>query len=240
MNNTIQIETHMTDIILFDIVGYSLLSDKDQYLTIYFMNQKLKEILQLLCGQSFLKTEEVILGFAPTGDGAYVILNHTVAGYGMFMAIALRTTLLQLQNQTNNLFSGLRVAVHFGTAAPIEDLTNKTNYVGSGLNDCARLLSVGKEIIKAQWHVKDENYIIISTPAYSLFKEKYSGKDNEDFLKIIKFEIGDEIVFKDKHQKEHRAFFIESCRLVAITPPKPKDVEKRMNDLIKRHDENKT
>lgn len=232
MNNQIRIEKHMTDIILFDIVGYSLLSDEDQYITIYLINQKLKEFLQLLCGQSFLKTEEVVLGFAPTGDGAYVILNHAVAGYGLFMAIALRTTLFQLQKQTNNLFSGLRVAVHFGVAAPIEDLTGKTNYVGSGLNDCARLLSTDKAIIAAQRHVKDANYIIISTPAFSLFKEKYSGKAMEDFMNVIKFEIGDEVVFKDKHKKEHRAFFIESSRHVATSPPKPQDMEKRMNDLI--------
>ena len=240
MNNKIQIETYMTDIILFDIVGYSLLSDDEQYITIYLMNKKLNEFLQILCGQSFLKTEEVVLGFAPTGDGAFVILNHNLAGYGLFMAIALRTILLQLQSQTNKLFSGLRVAVHFGAAAPLEDLTGKTNYVGSGLNDCARLLSIEKEIIADQLHVKDDNYIIISTKALSLFKENYSGDANKDFLKVIKFEIGDEVEFKDKQKKEHRAFFIESSRHVTITPPKPKDIEKRMSKLIKGHEENKT
>lgn len=230
----------MTDIILFDIVGYSRLSNENQYITIYLMNQKLKEFLQILCGQSFLRTEEVILGFAPAGDGAYVILNHAVAGYGLFMAIALRTTLLQLKNQTNNLFSGLRVAIHFGAAAPIEDLTGKTNYVGSGLNDCARLLSIDKELIAGQKHVKDDNYIVISSPALSLFQEKYSCKANDNFLEVIKLEIGQEIIFKDKHKKEHRAYFIESSRHVAVTPPKPKDIEQRMNDLIKRHDQDKT
>ncbi len=30
MSNKIRIETHTTDIILFDMVGYSLLSDEDQ------------------------------------------------------------------------------------------------------------------------------------------------------------------------------------------------------------------
>jgi len=228
----------MTDIILFDIVGYSTLSDENQYITIYLMNQKLKDFFRLLYGQSLLNIDEVVLGFAPTGDGAYIILNHSLAGYGLFLAISLRTTLLQLKNQANNLFSGLRTAICFGPAIPIEDLTGNNNFVGNGLNDCARLLSVDKEIIADQQHLNDDNYIIISTPALSLFKEKYSGKANEDFLKVIKFEIGNEVVFKDKHKKEHRAFFIESSRYIAITPPKPKDIEKRMNDLIRRREEN--
>ena len=67
MNNKIQIKTYVTDIILFDVVGYSLLSDKDQYITIYLMNQKINDFLKILCGQSFLKMDEVVLGFAPIG-----------------------------------------------------------------------------------------------------------------------------------------------------------------------------
>lgn len=236
MDNKIRIDFHVTDIILFDIVGYSLLSDEDQYITIYSINQKLKDFLRILYGQSFLKGEEVVLGFAATGDGAYIVLNHTFSGYGMFMAISLRTSLLQLRNQTNNLFSGLRTAIHFGPAIPIEDITGNKNFVGSGLNDCSRLFPCDKNIIANQSHIKDDNYIVISSPALHQFKEKYSGKEVNEFLKIIKFEIGDELIFLDKHNKEHKVYFIESSRHVAITPPKPKDIEKRMNALSKRHE----
>lgn len=221
MNDKIRYENHTTDIILFDIVGYSLLNDDDQFKAIYLINQKLNDFLKILYGQSSLKIEEVILGFAPTGDGAYIVLNHTVAGYGLFLAISLRSILLQLSMQTNKLFSGLRIAINFGSAIPIIDLTGKTNFVGSGLNDCARLLSINNGIIALQQHVKDENYIVISKSALTYFKEKYSGKENDAFLKIIKLEIGNEVLFKDKHKKEHAAFFIESSRHASITPPKP-------------------
>ena len=240
MNNKIQFEKHVTDIILFDLVGYSLLSDEDQYTTIYLINEKLNDFLRLLYGQSFLNTEEVVLGFAPTGDGAYIILNHTIAGYGLFLAISLRTTLLQLKCQANDLFTGVRAAIHFGAAIPIEDLTGNKNFVGTGLNDCARLLSIDKETIAGQQHIKDENYIVISSSALHEFRDKYSGKKMDEFLKVIEFEIGEEIIFKDKHGKEHKTYFVESSRHVAVTPPKPKDIEKRMNDLLKRNEQDKT
>jgi hypothetical protein len=196
MNKKIRIETHITDIILFDIVNYSLLSDEDQWKTIHSMSQKIEEFLPILCGQSFLKIEEVILGFVPTGDGAFLILDHKFAGYGLFTAISLRTSLLQLKSQTNNLFSGLRVAINFGAVLPIEDLTRKTNFVGSGLNDCARLFCVGKEDIEKQKHIKDQNYIIISDSAFQQFKEEYPSGKIDKFLEVIKFEIGDEVVFR--------------------------------------------
>jgi len=240
MNSKIRIETHITDIIIFDIVGYSYLSDEDQYITIYLINQKLKEFLNILYGQSFLEVEEVILGFVPTGDGAYIVLNHKVAGYGLLLAISLRTSLLQLQNQSNKLFSGLRTAIHFGIASPIEDITGNRNFVGGGLNDCARLLSVEKSIIEKQPFLKDDNYLIISSSALHQFEQKYSGKSIDDFLNTIQLKIGDEIKFHDKHKKEHKAHFLESGRYVAITPPKPIDLKQRFTDIAQEYKKEKT
>jgi hypothetical protein len=221
----------MTDIILFDIVGYSLLSDDDQYNTMYLINQELETFSRILYGQSFRRTEEVVLGIAPTGDGAYIILDDSVAGYGLFMAISLRTALLQLKHQAGNLFPGLRTAIHFGAAIPIKDLTGNKNFVGSGLNDCARLLSVDRRMIANQHHITDENYIVVSSSAFHQFEESYSGKEIAEFLKMIKFEIGDEVVIEDKHKKQHEAYFVESSRYAAITPPKPKHIVERINDL---------
>lgn len=231
MNNKKQIEIHITDIILFDIVGYSLLSDEDQYKTISIINTTLKDFLLVLFGQSFLNIEEVVIGVVPTGDGAYIILNHQVAGYGLFLALSLRSKLLLLKKQSNDLFSGLRTATHYGTAIPIEDLNGNKNFVGTGLNDCTRLLSIEPNIIEQQRHIKDENYIIVSSAAYHQFREKYSGKEIEKFLRTIKFEIGNEVTFLDKHKKEHKAYFVDSSRFVAITPTKPKDIEKRLKEL---------
>ncbi len=232
----LKIETHVTDIVLFDIVGYSLLSDEDQFIAISLINQKLKEFLDILHGQSFLKTEEVVLGFAPTGDGAYIVLSHGLAGYGMFLAIYLRASLLQLKNQTKNLFSGLRTAIHFGNASPIKDITGNINFVGSGLNDCARLLCINKDLIKKQDFLEDDNFIIISSPALHQFKEKYYGNAIDNCLNTIRFRLGNEVTFFDKHKIQHKAHFIESSRHVAITPPKPADVKKRMDEIVKNYE----
>lgn len=233
MDTKIKIETHVTDIILFDINGYSCLSDEDQYLTIYLINRKLKEFLDILHGQSFLKTEEAILGFAPTGDGAYIILNHNIAGYGLFLGISLRTSLLQLQNQTNNLFSGLKTAIHFGTACPIQDITGNQNFVGNGLNNCFRLLDLAKsEESKAKEFVGDDNLIIASKEAKEQFYNLYPKDKIQGFLDRIEFRFSDDISKQDKHYEEnkktHIGSFLECSRLVQIVPPKPPDINERL------------
>lgn len=235
MNGKVTIKTYMTDIILFDVVGYSLLSDEEQFKTILAINQQLEWFLKVLGDQSFIKKEEMVLGFAPTGDGDYVILNPRIAGYGIFLAISLRTALLQLKNQTNNLFPGLRIAVDFGTAISIKDIAGNQNFVGSGLNDCARLFSAKPDIVKAQKHLQDENYIIVSSAAFRLFKEVYSGEEVTKILNtVIQFKIGEEVIIPDKHGKEHKAHYVESHRKIAITPPKPEDMDKRLNDFIQK------
>ncbi len=235
MTSNIPIEIHVTDIILFDIVGYSCLSDEDQYLSIYFISKKLNEFLGILFGQSFTKTEEAVLGFIPTGDGAYIILNHKLAGYGLFMAISLRSSLLQLKNQTNALFSGLRTAVHNGTVIPIQDITNNQNFVGSGLNDCSRLYCIDKEIIGKQNHLIDDNYIVVSSNALSNFHKTYPSEVTKEFLGTIKFEVGEEIIFQDKHKKEHKAHFVECNRHVAVTPPKPVDGTENIDTIYAKY-----
>lgn len=231
----VRIEKHITDIVLFDVIGYSKLSDEDQFRTIYRINMKLQEYLRILFGQSFVEVEEVILGFVPTGDGLYVILNHHVAGYGIFLAISLRTILLKLRQDTNSLFSGLRIAVHFGAVIPIKDLTGKTNFVGSGLNDCSRLVSVKKDIVSDQNFLEDENFIIVSSEALCYFKNRYQGPDIEKFLDVLQFKTGIEVSVTDKHGKIHKAHFIESNRRVAVTPPKPLDLEKRLEKIREKH-----
>jgi hypothetical protein len=38
-------------------------------------------------------------------------------------------------------------------------------------------------------------------------------------------------VFRDKHEKEHRAYFVESSRHTAVSPPRSKRIEKRGIDF---------
>ena len=74
-----------TDIILIDIVGYSLLSDEEQLLAVDVVNTYLSKQILFMAELMNLRKEEVVIGFIPTGDGMYILLNHQVCGYGIML-----------------------------------------------------------------------------------------------------------------------------------------------------------
>src|SRR5215216_1848985 len=134
-----------TDIVLMDIVGYSLLKNEEQLYTVKVMNNCLSKLIPLMSKLSGIE-QQVVQGFIPTGDGAYIILNHEFCGYGLLLGLSIRNHLLWTSKEfLNDLYKGVRIAAHMGKVLPFNDITGRTNYVGDGLNDCARLLSVDKD-----------------------------------------------------------------------------------------------
>ncbi len=59
----------------------------------------------------------------------------------------------------------LRIAVNQGEVAPFRDLLGHANYVGDGLNDCARLLSAKPVQSPNKGIPRDANYIVVSDQA---------------------------------------------------------------------------
>ena len=230
--NKIVIEKHVTDILLFDIVGYSLLSDDDQYRAIFLLNKWIEQNLKIIFGQSFLNFQEVILGLVPTGDGMFLLLRHELAGYGILLTVSLRSMLLLLLKKAPELFPGVRFAVHTGLAMPIKDITGNTNFLGSGFNDCSRVASYRPSPEQClAIGCTDENMVMASVEAVHWFQERYHGPKNDEFFKTISFRLGEPFSFEDKHGKLHEAHLIESNRHVAITPPKPPDLERRFEEI---------
>ena len=216
MNNTSLEVT--TDIILIDVVGYSLLSNEDQLLTVDTINTHLSKQIHFMAELSNLRREEVVLGFIPTGDGLYILLNPQICGYGILLGLSIRNYLLwQSSEILGNLYQGVRVGIHMGKILSFYDVNGCRNYVGSGLNDCARLLSVKAE--DAITFCGDTNYIIASESAYFWFRELYNGDEVESFLSTAKFKISNQIQIIDKHKKVHNAYLIDAFRYFQIQPP---------------------
>jgi hypothetical protein len=76
----------------------------------------------------------------------YVLINPQICGYGILLRLSIRNYLLWMSSQVlNGLYKGVRAGVHMGTVLSFGDVNGCRNYVGSGLNDCARLLSIKDE-----------------------------------------------------------------------------------------------
>jgi hypothetical protein len=209
--------TILTDILLLDIVGYSKLPDSVQYHCIQIIQDLSKQHLEIL-GRRLPKDMKLVIGFIPTGDGFYFILNPAVAGYGPLLALALRNAFHVSKESIRNFYEGVRVAAHSGTAIPFRDINRQMNFVGSGLNDAARLLSPNeKTVAEAVAFAADKSFVVASGIAMKHFFEAY-GQQHE-WLRSFAFRHSGPNRFRDKHEKEHTLHFIESDRKVAILAP---------------------
>jgi hypothetical protein len=207
-----------TDIILIDVVGYSLMSNEEQLHTAEIINTSLSKQIHFMAELANLRKEEVVLGFIPTGDGMYILLNPQVYGYGILLGLSIRNYLLWTSSELlNGLYKGVRAGIHIGTLLSFTDVNGCRNYVGSGLNDCARLLSVKNE--DAITFCGDTNYIVASESAYFWFLKLFTGKDAKEFLSTMRVKVSDQFQITDKHKKVHNARLIDASRYVEVQPP---------------------
>jgi len=212
--------TYVTDIVLVDINGYGVLSTELQLTSVLYITSQLNEGFSFLLSQVNRQENEIVLGFIPTGDGFYVILRPPLAGYGVLLAITLRAILLMKRSGQKLPFSGVRLAVHNGELAPFTDIVGKTNFVGEGLNSCARLLSARIEDSPDPSIPTDENSIVVSDSAYHRF-QALCGDDTEmkDFLSSMQYKETDWFEIMDKHGNVRRVRFVEASHSAAIELP---------------------
>ena len=208
-----------TDIILADFVGFSTLDDAGQFVSMSVVSRLMGGIMDRLAVQSFGKKVEMAIGWVPTGDGFYIILNPKVIGTAIFVALSLRQALMTRVNQTVGL-KGVRFAVHHGTAIPFDDVTGKRNYIGTGLNDAARLLSLKPdEMVMARNFHRDDNFLIASEAALDHFYMAYPQDEVQSFLDMNGWRQSVKFRLTDKHGKVHPYSFIDMHRDATMNIP---------------------
>jgi hypothetical protein len=237
MANTPTLEI-TTDIILIDVVGYSLLPNEEQLRTVKEIGAGLSTWVHFLAELSDLRKEEVFIGFIPTGDGMYVLLNPSVCGYGLLLGLSIRNYLVwNSECFLKGSYKGVRVGINTGKMLPFDDVNGTQNFVGDGLNDCARLLKIEDQ--EAIAFSGDTSYVVASESAYYWFRQLYTGGDASRFLSTIRFRISEQKQITDKHDKTHTAYLVEASRSVALQPPnrakRKKETTASVNSREDRH-----
>ncbi len=152
----------------------------------------------------------MIEGIVPTGDGFYCILNPRLKGYGLILGLNFIYFSEEISKR-NKKFSGVKVAVHTGEVYSFTDILGHTNYVGDGLNDCARYLQIKNVSPSA---------VIASKDAFDAF-EKFL-KVHPDFKKLMiarEFKRSSLQEFEDKHGKIRATYLVWLRHSGIINPP---------------------
>ncbi len=143
-------------IVLLDIIDFSELTDDQELDLLKIINKELMNYLN----QGGWQKENLFIGFVPTGDGFYLIgdlINSLVWGQTFIIFIlSFRNSLLKRLKDINSSCSGIKIAIHFGRTLEFKDINDNHNYIGSGMNDCARLLSPINSYIEVKMmHLND-------------------------------------------------------------------------------------
>lgn len=199
-----------TDIILIDIINFSKLEAKQQLEIINFLTRSYKTMIEKMLQTSNMSLNDLILGYISTGDGFYCILNPKLKGYGTILGLSFNY-LSERISKKYTYFEGLRIAIHTGKIYKFTDILGNKNYIGDGLNDCARYLELKDYTIST---------IMVSDTAYEclkLFLERY--KSFNTLLMEREFKYSSPYVFEDKHgnKKEGRLVWLRKAGI--INPP---------------------
>ncbi len=228
-----------TEVVLVDIEKFSLLSARDQVIAAVIANGELEKFLALSSGQSAMNVDEVVAGFVTTGDGFYVILQPSLVGYGLVLGLSLRSMLLNASKENKQYLKGIRVGVHRGTLTAFEDITQRENYVGPVMNDCARLLSAKPNDAPVGF-LADNNYVFCSKTAFESFSKAYNYADDCSYFRQMKVKNSPWVTLKDKHGLSHVGTFVEASRRTAFNPPRPPDFDARVTARLAKYLKPKT
>ena len=200
-----------TDIVLIDIIGFSMLNSRQQLEIISFLTRSYRKVIEKILLQSKLDLENFIIGFIPTGDGFYCILNPEYKGYGSILGLSFNHFSEQITKMFPY-FQGVRIAVHTGEIYQFKDILEHKNFIGEGLNDCARYLELKDFTIST---------VMVSDVAYDNLKKFLEEK--KDYKKLLhqqEFKRSNAYFFKDKHQQIKKGYLIWVRKSGIIIPPK--------------------
>ncbi len=199
-----------TDIVLIDVIDFSKLSPLQQLEIINFITSAYKKMIEQMLSNSNMTLDKLILGFISTGDGFYSILNPRLKGYGVILGLSFSHLSEQISKRFKY-FKGMKVAVHTGEVYQFTDILGQKNYIGDGLNDCARYLEVKNFSIST---------VMVSEYAYeSLKKFLLMFKDFNTLLIEKGFKYSELHSFKDKHFQERKGSLVWLREPGIISPP---------------------
>lgn len=199
-----------TDIVLIDIINFSKLSDIQQLEIINFLTKSYKKMIEKMLLNSNMTLSKLIQGYISTGDGFYCILHPRLKGYGAILGISFNHFSDQIAKKFPY-FEGVRIAVHTGKINQFIDILGNQNYIGHGLNDCARFLEFKNFTIST---------VMISSTAFEALKGFL--KRHEDFHALLierEFKHSETYIFQDKHGNEKRGCLVWLRKSGIITPP---------------------
>lgn len=199
-----------TDIVLIDIINFSKLEVKYQLEIINFLTKSYTSMIETMLENSKMPLSSLILGYISTGDGFYCILNPKLKGYGTILGLSFNY-MSEYISKKYSYFQGLRIAVHTGKIYEFIDILGHKNYIGDGLNDCARYLEIKDYTIST---------IMVSDTAYESLKVFLNRYKNFNSLLIEReFKYSSPYIFEDKHgnKKEGRLVWLRKTGI--INPP---------------------
>ena len=199
-----------TDIVLIDIIGFSNHTSAQQLSIINYLTKSYIKMLQTLLKNSNLSHQKMIKGIVPTGDGFYCILNPRLRGYGVILGLNFLYFSEHI-TQRHKQFFGIKVAVHTGNIYPFTDILSHLNFIGDGLNECARYIQLKNA---------NNSALICSTAAFEAF-EKFLDR-HEDFKELMverEFKRSSLHEFEDKHGRIKAAYLVWLRNSGIINPP---------------------
>jgi len=200
----------ITDIVLIDIINFSLLTSSEQLEIVVFLTKSFKKMIEKMLLNSGTPLSKFIIGFVSTGDGFYCILNPRLKGFGAILGLSFNHFSEHIARKFPY-FDGIRIAAHTGEVNEFTDILGSKNFIGDGLNDCARYLEVKSFTITT---------VMISDLAFvSLKKFLLLHKDFNTLLAKHGLQKSSTYTFKDKHGNEKHGCLIWLRKSGIINPP---------------------
>lgn len=206
-NNQVNI---FTDIVLIDIINFSVLESSQQLEIITFLTKSFTKMIDKMLKNSNMTLPRLIHGFISTGDGFFCILNPKLIGYGTILGLSFNHFSDHIAKKYPY-FEGIRVAVHSGEINEFKDILGNTNYIGDGLNDCSRYLELKNYAIST---------VIVSNIALESLKKFLNyHKDFDILLSQRELKRSSMYSFKDKHGAKKQGCLVWLRKAGIINPP---------------------
>ncbi|MDX1296489.1 MAG: hypothetical protein R3302_09475 [Sulfurimonadaceae bacterium] len=203
-------ELKKTDIILVDIINFSQLNSKQQLEIIEFLTKSYTKMVETMLANSQMKLNNLMLGSISTGDGFYCILNPRLKGFGVILGLSFNH-FSEYIGKKYPYFRGIRVAVHTGEVYQFTDILGNSNYVGDGLNECARYIELKDYTIST---------VVVSEGAYESF-QKFLELYPDYYALLVEhqFKRSSQYSFYDKHGTLLHGYMVWLRRGGIINPP---------------------
>ncbi len=199
-----------TDIVLIDVIGFSKLESLQQLEIINFITITYKKMIEHMLSNSNMPLSKLIVGFVSTGDGFYCILNPRLKGYGTILGLSFNHLSDEISKKFRY-FRGMKIAVHNGDVYEFTDILGQKNFIGDGLNDCARYLELKNYSVST---------VMVSDSAYASLKKFLSIFKDFNTLLIQKgFKHSEQYSFLDKHGKQKKGSLVWLRNSGIINPP---------------------